>query len=117
MSERLDLPAKYRREVERILGMVVPDVAVWAYGSRVIGTAYQASDLDLVLRAPGFAPVPAARMGALIAAFRESNVPIIVDVHDWALVSESFQRPILADCMIFSYAGATAETVDNDGRG
>ena len=41
MSDRLTLPTRYRREVERILEMVVPDVKVWAYGSRVTGTAYE----------------------------------------------------------------------------
>ena len=56
MSDRLVLPMRYLREVERILQMVVPDVEVWAYGSRVTGTAYEASDLDLVLRPPGREP-------------------------------------------------------------
>ena len=44
MSERLVPPTRYWREVERILGMVVADVEVWAYGSRVTGRAYEASD-------------------------------------------------------------------------
>ena len=106
MSERLVLPARYRREIERILGMVVPHVEAWAYGSRVNGTAYEASDLDLVLRAPGLEPVPPGQLAALIEAFQESNIPIIVDVHDWALIPESFRRTILADYVILQHAGS-----------
>ena len=106
MGERLVLPTRYLREVEWILGMVVADVEVWAYGSRVTGTAYEASDLDLVLRAPGLEPVPPGQLGALTTAFQESNIPIIVDVHDWALLPEWFRRTILADYVILQHAGS-----------
>ncbi len=109
MSDRLVLPMRYRREVERILKMVVPHVEVWVYGSRVIGTAYEASDLDLVLRAPGLQPVPAGQLGALITAFQESNIPIIVDVHDWALIPERFKQTILADYAVLRYAGTMGD--------
>ena len=115
MSDRLVLPMRYLREVERILQMVVPDVEVWAYGSRVTGTAYEASDLDLVLRPPGREPVPAGQLGALISAFQESNIPIIVDVHDWALIPESFHRAILADYLIIR-SGSTTGEADDDTR-
>ena len=36
----------------------LPGVEVWAYGSRVSGLSHDASDLDLVLRAPGLQPIP-----------------------------------------------------------
>ena len=73
------------------------------------GTAYEASDLDLVLRAPGLQPAPAGQLGALIAAFQESNIPIIVDVHDWALIPERFKRAILADYAVLWYAGTMGD--------
>ena len=117
MSDRLALPTRYSREVERILEMVVPDVEVWAYGSRVTGTAYEASDLDLALRAPGLEPIPAVQLGALITAFQESNIPIIVDVHDWALIPKSFHRTILADYIVLRHAGVTGEAADKIDRG
>ena len=117
MSDRLVLPMRYLREVERILEMVVPDVEVWAYGSRVTGTDYEASDLDLVLRPPGLEPVPAGQLGALISAFQETNIPIIVDVHDWALIPKSFHRTILADYIVLRHAGVTGEATDEIDRG
>ena len=113
MDDRLYLPERYRREVDRIFSTTMPNMEVWAYGSRVNGTAHEASDLDLVLRAPGLAPIPASRMEALREAFRESNIPIIVDVHDWSRIPESFRQEILTDHMTLRSVVATVTTVDN----
>ena len=52
MSDRLELPECYRRQVEEILRDRIPAAEVWAYGSRVDGTSYDASDFDLVVRPP-----------------------------------------------------------------
>ena len=35
MTDGLDLPTRYRDELEALLRKHVPDVEVWAYGSRV----------------------------------------------------------------------------------
>ena len=53
MSDRLDLPEHYRELVEAILRDKMPNAEVWAYGSRVDGTSYDTSDLDLVVRSAG----------------------------------------------------------------
>lgn len=94
MNDRLELPERYRRQVEEILRDRIPDAEVWAYGSRVDGTSYEASDLDLVVRAPGLRPISAMDMEALREAFRESNIPIIVEARDWARLPTSFHREI-----------------------
>lgn len=94
MNDRLVLPERYRRQVEKILRDWIPDAEVWAYGSRVDGTSYEASDLDLVVRAPGLKPISAMDMEALREAFRESNIPIIVEACDWARLPTSFHREI-----------------------
>ena len=94
MSNRLSLPARYRRQVEEILRENTPHAEVWAYGSRVDGTSHEASDLDLALRGPGLQPIPSADMHALREAFTESNIPIIVDAHDWCRLPESFHKEI-----------------------
>jgi predicted nucleotidyltransferase len=70
-------------------------VAVWAYGSRVNGNHHEGSDLDLVLRGPGLAALPAGLLGRFREALTESNLPIFVDAHDWALLPESFHPRIL----------------------
>ena len=52
MTDRLRLSPRHRRLLEALLQKHVPNVEVWAYGSRVNGSAHEASDLDLVLRSP-----------------------------------------------------------------
>lgn len=112
MGDRLYLQERFRREVGRILSEHVPDVEVWAYGSRVNGMAHEASDLDLVLRAQGLEPISVTRIEALREAFRESNIPIIVDVHDWAMIPESFHEEILADYVTLGSGVSTTPVPD-----
>ena len=112
MGDRLYLQERFRHEVDRILSKHVPDMEVWAYGSRVNGTAHEASDLDLVLRAHRLDPISVGRIEALREAFRESNIPIIVDVHDWAMIPESFHEEILADYVTLRGAVARVSVPD-----
>ena len=103
MTDRLALRPRYRRMVEDILREHVPDAEVWAYGSRVTGESHEGSDLDLVLRGPGLEPLGGEFMG-LVEAFQESNVPILVQVHDWARLPESFRREIERDYVVVTRA-------------
>ncbi len=54
MTDRLHLQPKHR---EALLREHLPDVEVWAYGSRVNGRSHDGSDLDLVLCGPELIPV------------------------------------------------------------
>jgi hypothetical protein len=54
----LDLAERYVTDVCAILRRCVPGYEVWAYGSRVTGGAFEASDLDVLTRDPG-RPAPA----------------------------------------------------------
>ena len=94
MTDRLHLRQRYRKQVEALLREHAPGIEVWAYGSRVAGGSHDASDLDLVLRGPGLKPVPATAFVHLTDAFERSNIPILVDTHDWARLPESFHREI-----------------------
>ena len=89
MADRLHLPTRYRNEIEILVRRYVPDVEVWAYGSRVDGRSHAGSDLDLALRAPDLQPIPSRLLSALREALRESSVPILVEVHDWSLLPAS----------------------------
>ena len=93
MADSLMLLPHHRRMVEHTLRKHVPEAEVWAYGSRVNGRAHEASDLDLVVRGPALQPL-GARLVRLVEAFRESSLPIIVQVCDWGRLPESFQREI-----------------------
>ena len=94
MTKRLDLPRRYRDQIETLLREHVPGVEVWAYGSRVTGKSHKGSDLDLVLRGPDLKRIPSGQLMDLIEALEESNIPIIVQAHDWARLPESFHREI-----------------------
>ena len=90
----LDLPARYLDEVRTLLRRHVPGHEVWAYGSRVRGEAHAASDLDLVVRDPLDPHRPCPALAALRRALRDSDLPISVDVQDWARLPEPFRQEI-----------------------
>ena len=94
MTKRLDLPNRYRRQIETLLRTHLPGVDAWAYGSRVNGRSHPGSDLDLVLRTSTLEPIPDSSLQEFVAALERSNIPILVQAHDWARLPESFHREI-----------------------
>lgn len=91
MTDRLDLSPKHRAILEAIIVKHLPDVEVWAYGSRVKGESHDSSDLDLVLRGPGLNKIQFDVLGKFKVAVRESSIPILVEARDWARIPERFQ--------------------------
>ncbi len=76
--------------VRRILGAMMPEYEIWAFGSRVHGRGLKRfSDIDLAVIAD--APVDFTRMCELREAFAESDLPYRVDVVDYASASPSFR--------------------------
>lgn len=94
-SNQLDLNPRYLAMVNEILQRHVPSMSVWVYGSRVTGTALDASDIDLVIINSNEEPVPQGTLSALRAAFSDSYIPLCVDVFDWARIPEDFKSEIL----------------------
>ena len=90
----LDLPQKYLEQVQALLRAHVLHAEVWAYGSRVTGSGHEASDLDLLLRNPQNLHEETAALSDLKESFTESNLPIRVDIMDWARIPVSFHREI-----------------------
>lgn len=90
----LDLKKTYLDELKKILATYVPTCVVWAYGSRVNGQAHGGSDLDLVIRNPVDLNKPSENFAALKTALIDSNIPILVDIVDWAVIPESFYQQI-----------------------
>lgn len=80
--------------ISAILAAHVPGVEARAFGSRVVGTPKDYSDLDLALVGP--AKLEPAVMANLREAFEESDIPFRVDVLDWHTISKEFQAVILA---------------------
>jgi len=93
-SAALRLPERYLATVRALSHQHLPQAEIWAYGSRVTGTGHDASDLDLVARNPSGLTEETPGLSDLQEAFIESDLPIRVDVMDWARIPESFRREI-----------------------
>ena len=79
----------------------LPDVEVWAYGSRVNGRRHDGSDLDLVLRGPGLKQIPSEQMADFKDAVRESTIPFLVEARDWTRLPERFWQEIERHHIVF----------------
>ena len=99
-SGTLHLSARHRAMLEALLKEHLPEVEVWAYGSRVNGQSHDGSDLDLVLRGPGLAKIDISRLVDFEEALRHSTVPFLVEAHDWARLPESFHSRIERDYVV-----------------
>lgn len=84
--------------VRDILQRQVPGSAVWAFGSRVKGTAKPYSDLDLAVITD--VPMSLTLSASLADEFAESDLPFKVDVVDWATTSENFRQIIARDKVV-----------------
>ena len=92
----INLREKEREAICRIAeNCFTQPVEIWAYGSRVNGDSHAASDLDLVVRAEGLKPVDWRELMAFREQIRESNIPILVQIFDWAKLPQSFRANIL----------------------
>lgn len=86
----LDLAVDQLAMVRTILAQHVPGAKVWAFGSRVLGTAQKFSDLDLAIEDKQ--ELPLDTKGNLRHAFMESDLPISVDILDMRTVKQPFKR-------------------------
>jgi predicted nucleotidyltransferase len=80
-----------------LLAQHVPHAEVWAYGSRVTGGSHEGSDLDLVVRQPADAAQAGAALAAidrLREALQASDLPMLVEVHDWSQLPVAFRSEI-----------------------
>ena len=100
MADRLHLQPKHRKVLEALLREHLPDVEVWAYGSRVSGKSHDGSDLDLVLRGPGLKEIAIGQLGDFEEAVRESSIPFLVEARDWARLPERFYQEIERDHVV-----------------
>ena len=94
MTERLHLLPRHREQLNRLLKCYLPDVEVWAYGSRVNGRSHDASDLDLVLRAAKLQEIPLPVLTSFKRALQESSIPYLVEFKDWGRIPEHYHREI-----------------------
>lgn len=90
------LRPKDKERLIAIFNTAPAGIEVWAYGSRVTGDAHEGSDLDLVIRTPDLQKMPIDVFLGLKEKIQESNIPIVVELFDWARLPESFHKNIMA---------------------
>lgn len=86
----IDIRPDHWRIVQRILQEHVPDLEVWAFGSRAKWSSKEFSGLDLAIVTDE--PLPLDISAALNKAFSESDLRWRVDVVDWANVENKFKK-------------------------
>jgi predicted nucleotidyltransferase len=91
----IDVKPEQLALLKTLLNREVPAKTVWAYGSRVNGTAGPASDLDLVVFDPD-----TDSLANLREALSESDLPFTVDVMDWNMIPERFQKNIRKNYLV-----------------
>ncbi len=99
---KLELAPASLAELQIIIHAVLPLYEVWAFGSRVKHQAHSGSDLDLVIRNPTQLDKPCVQLAAFKSALEDSNIPILIDVVDWARIPEAFREEILKEYVVLS---------------
>ena len=102
----LHLPPRYLEMVLEILHRYLPHSEVWAYGSRVRGDYHDTSDLDLVVRNPDALAQACPELMDVAEAFSLSNLPIMVQITDWARIPTAFHDEILAGYVVVKAAAS-----------
>lgn len=97
----IDIRPDHWEIVQRILQEHVPNLEVWAFGSRAKWNAKAFSDLDLAVITDE--PLPLDTSAALSEAFSESDLPWKVDVVDWASVGDGFKQVIERDKVVLKF--------------
>jgi predicted nucleotidyltransferase len=92
----LYLQAPHWALLRDLLARHTPQAEAWAYGSRVDGSAHDTSDLDVVLRNPADLSQDPPGWDDLKEAIQNSRLPILVDLHLWSRLPQSFHANIEA---------------------
>ncbi|MBA4382043.1 MAG: hypothetical protein C0406_05700 [Sideroxydans sp.] len=100
----IDLKPRDWEIVRDILARHVPQYEVWAFGSRTKGTAKEYSDLDLAIITDE--PMGLPLSATLADEFVESDLPIKVDVVDWASTGDTFRKIIEQDKIVIQRQGS-----------
>jgi predicted nucleotidyltransferase len=86
----IDLPPSQLAQIQKLIAHHLPGANAFAFGSRVTGTARKHSDLDVAVERA--APLTWQELASLREALMESDLPIRVDVVDWAHCSPRFRE-------------------------
>ena len=92
----LQLENKHWEIIQKILSKY--PYKFYAYGSRVKGTAWKLSDLDLCY----YDNIPSSVICEIREEFEQSNLPFIVELVNWKSMRPAFKKIIEKDLMLIS---------------
>lgn len=87
----LNVKQQYLEELKSILREYCPNAEVWAYGSRLTEDCHSGSDLDLVVKSFNDKTKSLYELKALLS---DSNIPFIIDIHEFDKLPDYFQTEI-----------------------
>lgn len=87
----LNVKQQYLEELKSILNEYCPNAEVWAYGSRLTEDCHSGSDLDLVVKSFNDKTKSLYELKALL---NDSNIPFIIDIHEFDKLPDYFQTEI-----------------------
>ena len=108
MTPPLQISEQDWLQAKQILAAQVPQLEVWAFGSRVNGHAKPYSDLDLALITAQ--PLTLAQLADITHAFESSDMTIRVDVMDWANSSEAFRKIVFDKKVVVQMASVNGSS-------
>jgi len=92
---------KDRQTLINIFSSIDYPMDVWAYGSRVDGSAHSGSDLDLAIRGKNSQSLPFGVYSKLLERIQDSNIPILVDIKDFYALPDKFRQNIESKYEVF----------------
>ncbi len=92
------LSDKHKKIIDTILSEIIPaslQLKVYVFGSRAMGTAKPASDIDLAFECSDTTEMPFSVLLKLGTAFEESDLPIFVDIIDIHTTPQALKQEII----------------------
>ncbi len=91
----IGITEKEQKIIDKILAVYKNDYQFYAYGSRVKGTYYPTSDLDILVK--GFQEIPYDVLEELKQKFDDSLLPYVVNFSDYYKIDTDFYQQIEKD--------------------
>ncbi len=92
----IDLTLEQINTLKETIQKELPDCEILLFGSRANGKAREFSDIDIALKSNN--AIDKNKLWTIKENLEESNLPYIVDIIDFNLVSPEFSKAILANC-------------------
>ena len=88
----MDIKDEYLQWIVQTIQQEISKPTIYAFGSRVTGTAKQYSDFDIAVDASE--KIPLLSLSTIEEQFADSDIPFKIDLIDWHRITPEFQQHI-----------------------